>query len=218
MAIPKRDHYEEHDLSELVPHPDNPRVISRDGKKALADSLAEFGMVQEIVANRRDDGSLVVLGGHQRLEAMLAAGEKVGPVTIVKVTEIDEKRLLVMLNGHHGRWDGEKLTEILDELNQQGAEIASLGLEGVDGFERAMAQIADAKEFAERHDGAAESAETKEIAVDAFNLKHRCPKCHFEFDNDTAADGRRTAPATKGRSNKAKDKVHDAAEEEADDD
>lgn len=214
MAIPKREHHEEFDLSKLVPHPDNPRVISRDGKKALAESIAEFGMVQEIVVNRRDDGSLVVVGGHQRLEAMRAAGEKRGPVTIVKVGETDEKRLLVMLNGHHGRWDGEKLADILGELNEAGVDLGGIGLDGVDALERVQAQLADQQEFEARQQ-AGESSETREIPVDDFKLKHRCPRCHFEFDNDTAADGRRTAPAPKGRSNKAK--VHDAAEE-ADDD
>jgi hypothetical protein len=217
MAIPKREHHEEHDLAKLMPHPDNPRLISRDGRKALADSIAEFGMVQEIVVNRREDGTLVVLGGHQRLEAMRAAGEKVGPVTVVRVGELDERRLLVMLNGHHGRWDGEKLTTILDQIIEAGATIDGLGLEGNDSFERAQAQLADQVEFEARH-GAAESSETKEIAVDGFSLRHRCPRCQFEFDNDTAADGRRTAPAPKGRSNKAKDKVHDAAEEDDEDD
>ncbi len=215
MALPKHKIVPDFDLKRLTPNPDNPRTITRDGRKALADSLSEFGMLETIVANKRADGSLMVLGGHQRLQAMLDAGETTGPVVLVRVDETAEKRLNLMLNGHNGRWEPDMLASILGELGEKGCDLKSLGLDGVAGLEQAMVGLKDAAEFQERQN-AADSSETREVDVDGMELLHRCPRCGFEFDNDTAADGRRTAP--KARKAAAAEKAADADDETDEDD
>lgn len=187
--LPKPEIHVAFDLTKLRENPDNPRVLSKEGERKLDASLGEFGMLDTIVANRREDGSLVVCGGHQRLKAMLKAGETKGLVSIVQVDEIAEKKLCLILNGHHGQWDGDKLEAMLSDLSQSGVELHDLGLDGMAAFEEISADLANAAEALEGAGGG--EPETKEIDPDSFNLKHRCPKCGFEYDKETTAEGRR---------------------------
>lgn len=196
MAIPKPKFHAEFDLTKLVEHPDNPRKLSSEGEKKLDASLAEFGMVETIVANKREDGTLVVVGGHQRLRALLKAGVTKSPVSIVTVEPIAEKRLLLMLNGHHGSWEGDKLEELVRELKDENVDLHSLGLDGMHVFEEITANLASVEEELAGAGGG--TPETREVLVDDLKLKHRCPKCGFEFDKDTNAEGRRASGAGKG--------------------
>jgi ParB-like chromosome segregation protein Spo0J len=59
-------------LESLTPADYNPRKIRKRNLEALARELREFGLVEPIVANRRPGGELVIVGGHQRLEAARA--------------------------------------------------------------------------------------------------------------------------------------------------
>ena len=51
-------------IGELLPDPANPRRISDDELEALTRSIREFGLIDPIIARRKDK---VVIGGHQRL-------------------------------------------------------------------------------------------------------------------------------------------------------
>lgn len=198
MAMPKAEIIPSFDLSKLTENPDNPRTLSREGEKKLAATLGEFGMVETIVANRRADGTLLVLGGHQRLKVLRKAGETHAPVSIVEVDDVGEKKLTIILNGHHGAWDGAKLSAMLEELGEQEVDLAGLGLDGVPTFEALMVEL-KAEEQAAAGPGGGDAAETHEVNPDDFKLKHRCPSCGFEFDKDTGASGRRSETADKRR-------------------
>lgn len=186
--LPKTEIIHDFDITTLMEHPDNPRLISRDGEAKLAASIEEFGVVDTITANRRPDGTIVVLGGHQRLKVMLKRGTTKAPVTLVTVTPEQEKRLLLMLNGHHGRWDTDKLTDMLQQMADAGDDIATLGLEGVEAYESKLTEMTEQSQK-EADDIIGEGAE--EVDVDSITLKHRCPKCGFEFDKDTSESGDR---------------------------
>ncbi len=213
-SIPKQKIVLDYDLTKLVEHPDNPRVLHRDGERKLAASLDEFGMLDTVVANQRDDGSVVVLGGHQRLKVLLKKGEKTGAVTLVKVSELQEKRLLVLLNGHHGKWDGEKLSDILSELQEAGDDLEALGLEGMTAAEEVMVDLEQAT--------AADAPPTEgegasEIDVESITMKHRCPRCGFGFDKDTAESGARDWGA-KGRGKTGLKPMEDGPADDSDED
>lgn len=98
----------------------NPRRIDKAERAGLAASLDRFGLVQEIVVNRRADGELRVVGGHQRLDILQAQGTKKVPVAIVELDDTDEKALNLALNSHaiSGDWDGGKLAEMLEEIER----------------------------------------------------------------------------------------------------
>ena len=60
-------------------------------------------------------------GGHQRLNILLDSGAKKAEVVVVNLSLHDEKILNVLLNRAKGRWDNDKLAELLSELDEAGA-------------------------------------------------------------------------------------------------
>ncbi|MEP0814509.1 MAG: DNA modification methylase [bacterium] len=82
-------------LSELIPAPYNPRTITEAAMRGLKASIERFGLVQPIVFNRRTGH---VVGGHQRVKALQAAGETEAQCVIVDLPETEEKALNLTLN------------------------------------------------------------------------------------------------------------------------
>lgn len=99
-------------LEDLSPAKYNPRQISEDEFGKLKKGLAEFGMVEPIVANQ--DGT--VIGGHQRLRAAIELGWTEAPVIRVDLPKQKEKALNLALNRLKGEWDYGKLTNLLTEF------------------------------------------------------------------------------------------------------
>ena len=101
-------------LSDLKAAPYNPRKISPAALKGLQASIERFGVVQDIVVNRR---SGFVVGGHQRLEALRLAKAQEVPVCWVDLDESDEKALNVALNNPHisGEFD-DSLQDLLQSI------------------------------------------------------------------------------------------------------
>ena len=116
-------------LSELNPAAYNPRKALRPGDPAyekLKASILSFGNVEPIVWNRSTGN---VVGGHQRLRVLLDLGVAESEVSVVELSEVDEKRLNIALNKITGEWDDEKLTDLLAELNASGADVFPAGFD-----------------------------------------------------------------------------------------
>lgn len=137
----------EFDLAKLKPNEANPRTIDDAGRKQIAASLAEFGHVQPIVANLRGKVYEVV-SGHQRLAAALAAGQSLGPVTVVRLSPVQARKLALILNGHAGTFDQAALEAEVRALAAEGVDLTELGLGGEDGFEAALRKIAEESDVA----------------------------------------------------------------------
>lgn len=115
-------------LAELNPAAYNPRRDLQPGDReyeALRRSLDEFGYIEPIIHNERT-GNLV--GGHQRLKIMLEKGYTEAEAVIVDLSEEDEKILNIALNKIRGRWDYDKLPDLLKEIYEAG-ELANTGFE-----------------------------------------------------------------------------------------
>ena len=105
-------------VEKIKPAPYNPRVELKPGDyryEHLKKSLDKFGCVEPLVWNRRT-GHLV--GGHQRLNVLLAQGATEVEVSVVDLSLEDEKALNVALNKITGDWDDEKLADLLSEFAQ----------------------------------------------------------------------------------------------------
>jgi len=103
-------------LSRINPATYNPRKDLRPGDKEyqqLVQSIDEFGCVQPLVWNKHT-GNLV--GGHQRFKILLAQGVKEVEVSVVDLSQEKEKALNIALNKISGKWDEQKLAQLLDEL------------------------------------------------------------------------------------------------------
>jgi ParB-like chromosome segregation protein Spo0J len=112
-------------IEELRPDPANPRRISDDELDSLTRSIRQFGLVDPIIARRKDK---TVIGGHQRLIAARRLGLKQVPVVFLDLS-VEQARLLNLgLNRIGGTWDQDLLARLLAELKE--VPDVDLGLAG----------------------------------------------------------------------------------------
>ena len=114
-------------LADIKPAPYNPRVqlTAKDQEyKALDASISENGLVLPLVVNLRDN---CLIGGHQRLSVLLAAGETETVAVVLDMPEAQAKALCIALNKLDGEWDYGQLADILQELIEDGENLLSTG-------------------------------------------------------------------------------------------
>lgn len=105
-------------LSDIIPAEYNPRVKLKAGDtqyEALKNSIERFGLVEPLIVNKRNN---VLVGGHQRLSALLDAGATEAEVVLVDLDEQKEKALNLALNKIDGEWDFDKLDDLLEGLDK----------------------------------------------------------------------------------------------------
>jgi ParB-like chromosome segregation protein Spo0J len=103
-------------IDELIPAPYNPRRMDEVQFNGLKASLKVFGIVEPVVANKRNKH---IVGGHMRVEAWFSMGNDTIPVVWVDLDDKQEKKLNVLLNSQaiSGKYDQDKLAEILTEFS-----------------------------------------------------------------------------------------------------
>jgi len=110
----------------------NPRKDLQPGDTEydnLKRSIETFGYAEPIIWNERTGN---VVGGHQRLKILKAQGLKEVEVSVVDLSEEQEKAFNIALNKIGGDWDNEKLKALLSELKDSDIDI---DLTGFDTFE-----------------------------------------------------------------------------------
>ena len=121
----------------------NPRILDDEAKKSLKRGIKKFGLVGGVTVNKRT--GFTVVSGHQRLTVMDEL-QKYDPKTMendykvrVDVTDVDEKmekELNILLNNPNaqGRWDYEKLAQIIPDIDYKDAGLTDVDLNmiGVD--------------------------------------------------------------------------------------
>lgn len=128
-------------LSDLTPHPGNPRKIDSKKLEMLEKSLKEFGDLSGIIFNR-STGRLI--GGHQRLKLLPRdaeihkTDENHGFVLIegdrfqyreVDWDETKERAANIAANQHGGEWDFPQLTDWIMDLDQHNIDMDLLGFD-----------------------------------------------------------------------------------------
>jgi hypothetical protein len=117
------------DLTQLKTKTRNPRKISDRDFEKLMGSVQEFPKMLTLRPIVYDPVTMEVLGGNQRLRALLSAGYKSIPEEWVKsaedLTEDEKKRFVVQDNVEAGDWDFEILAEDWDkeDLGAWGVEM-----------------------------------------------------------------------------------------------
>lgn len=114
-------------LGDLIPNAKNPRKISQEKLDALQDKIERLGFHNPI----KTDENMTVLGGNQRLKALLkiAGKDLIVPVMIPNrpLTEEEKQEIIITDNISDGAWDWEKL------YNEWDKELtASWGLDWLD--------------------------------------------------------------------------------------
>jgi hypothetical protein len=110
MAIKKMD------ISTIVESPFNPRKIDAKTLEKLVASIREFGYVDPMIVNKRNNQ---VVGGNQRLKALRTLGFKDVQIVLIDVDEQKEKALNVALNKISGDWDFNKLRDIMTQIGDE---------------------------------------------------------------------------------------------------
>jgi len=104
--------------TKINPAPYNPRVDLKPGDpeyEKLKQSMATFGYVDPLIWNE-SSGNLV--SGHQRFKVLVAEGCKTIQVSVVKLPPIKEKALNLAMNRISGRWDDDRLAQLIKELTE----------------------------------------------------------------------------------------------------
>lgn len=109
MKIEKRK------INDLEYYPGNPRKISNDMLVRLKKSIQEFGIVENLVINSKNQ----VIGGNQRLKALQDLEINEIDVVVVDLPLEKEKALNIALNKIQGEWDYPLLKEILESLDNE---------------------------------------------------------------------------------------------------
>jgi ParB-like chromosome segregation protein Spo0J len=130
-------------LSAIEPNAANPRKITAEDEEALRASLRRFGLVGVLVVNERTDGRRVLVSGHQRMKALLAAGATTAPAILTKLSIHDETALGLQLNGHQGRFRDDALKAQLEALRQAGRDVRALGLHNEAAYRKAMDDLGE---------------------------------------------------------------------------
>lgn len=114
-------------IDRLLPAGYNPRMdlqAEDEAYKSLEKSIDAFGYVAPIIWNERTGN---VVGGHQRLKILLAKGYSEVEVSCIDLSEEDEKLLNLALNKITGRWDMDKLEELLNDIQDSGSDLLLSG-------------------------------------------------------------------------------------------
>jgi DNA modification methylase len=112
----------------------NPRKMSDGQRRALEESLREFGFVQPLLINRTTG---LLVGGHQRLTAAETLGILEVPVQYLDLTPAQERALNVALNKISGDWDYPALIELLQDLEPTSDfELTGFNLDELAALER----------------------------------------------------------------------------------
>ena len=112
-------------LKDLNPATYNPRKIGDVALAGLRTSLGQFGYVELIVVNVRDDTNVIV-GGHQRYKVLVAEGVVECDCIVVDLPVAEEKLLNVTLNNPHIQ--GQFVAEIDAFLAELAESVADEGL------------------------------------------------------------------------------------------
>ena len=133
------------DINELVPADYNPRKISDKDYHNLQNSIDEFGVVDPIIINLKDN---TIISGHQRFD-VLYYKNKLSELYLIRLGDVGwvftdtdlkikdknhEKALNLALNRIHGEFDEDMLNEVLVELEE-------LHLDHLTGFDLELNNI-----------------------------------------------------------------------------
>lgn len=172
-------------LDSLVPYARNARTHSAAQVAEIAASILEWGWTVPVLAD-----STGIVAGHGRVLAArqiydsgriirLPSGEQVpdGMVPVVDVTgwTDGQRRAYILADNRiplNAGWDAEMLAVELDDLRDLGVDLDKIGFTD----EELNDMIGTPK---------VPESKAKEIDPDNYTMGHKCPRCGFEFNNET---------------------------------
>lgn len=142
---------EEVSVQNLVPSPYNPRKWSAKEFKKLVTSMKNFGFLEPIVVNKRNN---IIVSGNRRFQAAVSLGYTEIPVVYIDVDEDHEKLLNVAFNDIDFGFDEQKKEILLYQIqNNINPELLSdlLGLSLNEAINSTMPKTAEIEFSPELH-------------------------------------------------------------------
>lgn len=105
-------------LSELKPHPLNPRSITEDKFNELKRKIARWGQLGALLVDGRD--KVTILGGNHAYEAMKALNQETAKVEYrTPKDDAEALELLIVHNERYAQWVEQDLAELLNKYKDQ---------------------------------------------------------------------------------------------------
>lgn len=119
-------------LSKLIPSEENPRIITQQNLEKLKNSIKEFEKMMELRPLIVSEATNKVIGGNQRLRALIELEYDEVPDSWIKVAKLspeEERQFIVKDNVSFGSFDWEALFEEFgtDELESWAIDLPDLG-------------------------------------------------------------------------------------------
>ena len=112
----------------------NPRQDLQPGDSRyenIKKSVDKFGLVVPIIVNRN---GMRIISGHQRYKILKSQGVTETEVIIVELDEEKEKLLNLALNKIRGQWDMTKLSELLNEFDEEQLSFTGFSAEEIEAL------------------------------------------------------------------------------------
>lgn len=158
-------------INDLIPYVNNSRTHSEEQVLQLASSIKEFGFTNPVLIDEQGG----VIAGHGRILAARKLNiEQIPCIVLTGLTNAQKKAYVIADNqlALNSGWDLGLLKVEFESLNEMGFNLNDLGFN--DDF---ISGIFSADEFIENENGNESFDEVSEE-----KLKHKCPRCSYEFD------------------------------------
>lgn len=106
-------------VADLKPADYNPRRMPEKEARKLKRSLQD-GYMQGVIWNEKTGN---VVGGHQRLNALVDLGYEEVEVHVISVSPAKERALNIALNRISGEWDDRKLRDVLHFIDKEDVKL-----------------------------------------------------------------------------------------------
>ena len=120
-------------IKDIIPNPNNPRIIKDDKFAKLVQSIKEFPEMLELRPIVIDEDNMV-LGGNMRLKACIEAGLTDVPVKVATLTEEQKKEFIIKDNVGFGEWEWDTLANEwdVDQLEEWGLDVGGFNVNAED--------------------------------------------------------------------------------------
>lgn len=156
-------------LDEITPAQYNPRQELKPADaeyKALKNSMEKFGLTEPIIVNVRTGN---IVGGHQRFNILKKMQVTETEAVIIDVDEKQEKLLNVALNKIEGKWDYEKLGQLLKEFDFAALDITGFSADELSILIKADDDLNETEQWDEWNDAATEEEGASWVIELQFN-------------------------------------------------
>lgn len=157
--------------ADLIPYARNSRTHSEQQVSQIAASIKEFGFTNPVLIDN-DNG---IIAGHGRvMGASLLKLETVPCIRLGHLTDTQKRAYIIADNkiALNAGWDVEMLALEFADLKELDFDFDLLGFSDDELMEFSFSEKETQPKI----------SQAKEIDTNNFNMKNKCPRCQFEYD------------------------------------